>query len=65
MSAATARGEHGGFHEAAIGLGVCAGPLVGAAALQWLPSDANNGVFAVSVLLLCGLGGLVALRVRR
>jgi MFS family permease len=57
--------EHGGLHEAAIGAGVFAGPAVGAAALQWLPVHSNNGVFAVSVLLLCGLAGLIALRVRK
>jgi len=57
--------EHGGLHEAAIGAGVFAGPAVGAAALQWLPAHASNGVYAVSVLLLCGLGGLIALRLKK
>jgi len=58
------QGEHGGIHEAAIGAGVFAGPAVGAASLQFLPVHSNNGVFAVSVLLLCGLAGLAALRIR-
>jgi MFS family permease len=58
------QGEHGGLHEAAIGLGVFAGPAVGAAALQWLPQHSGSGVFAVSVLLLCGFGGLLGLRLK-
>jgi predicted MFS family arabinose efflux permease len=59
------QGEHGGLHEAAIGIGICVGPAVGAAALQWFPAHSSNGVFAVSILLLCGLGGLIALRLRK
>jgi predicted MFS family arabinose efflux permease len=59
------QGEHGGLHEAAIGIGVFAGPAVGAAALQWLPSHSGSGVFAVSVLLICGLGGLIWLRLKK
>lgn len=59
------QGEHGGLHEAAIGAGVFAGPAVGAASLQFLPVHSNNGVFAVGVLLLCGLAGLVGLRVKK
>jgi predicted MFS family arabinose efflux permease len=56
------QGEHGGLHEAAIGAGVFAGPAVGATALQLLPVHSNNGVFAVGVLLLVGLAGLLGLR---
>ena len=59
------QGEHGGLHEAAIGIGICVGPAVGAGALQWFPQHSNNGVFAVSVLLVCGLAGLVWLRVKK
>jgi len=59
------QGEHGGLHEAAIGAGVFVGPAVGAAALQFFPMHSNNGVFAVSVLLLIGLGGLIGLRVKK
>jgi len=55
------KGEHGGIHEAAIGVGVASGPAVGAASLQFLPQYANGGAIAVSVLLLCGLGGLLAI----
>ncbi len=58
MDLGETKGEHGGLHEAAIGLGNCAGPAVGAAALQFMPQHANSGAFAVSVLLLGGLGAL-------
>jgi len=61
MDAGEAKGEHGGIHEAAIGVGSCVGPAVGAASLQFLPQYANGGAIAVSVLLLCGLGGLLAI----
>jgi MFS family permease len=59
MDASDAKSEHGGIHEAAIGAGNFIGPAVGAASLQFLPQYANSGAIAVSVLLLCGLGGLV------
>ncbi len=59
------QGEHGGLHEAAIGAGIFAGPAVGAASLQFLPHQPNAGVYAVSGLLLLGLGGLAWLRARR
>jgi MFS family permease len=61
MDAGDTRGEHGGIHEAAIGLGNCVGPAVGALSLQFLPQYANSGTIAVSILLLCGLGGLVGI----
>src|SRR6202012_3540268 len=61
MDAGETRGEHGGIHEAAIGLGNCVGPAVGALSLQSLPQYANSGKIAVSILLLCGLGGLVGI----
>jgi predicted MFS family arabinose efflux permease len=59
MDVGEASAEHGGLHEAAIGAGVFAGPAVGAASLQFLPYHSNSGVFAVSGLLLLGLGGLL------
>jgi predicted MFS family arabinose efflux permease len=59
MDASDTKSEHGGIHEAAIGAGNCIGPAVGAAALEFLPQVEHSGAIAVSVLLLCGLGGLV------
>jgi MFS family permease len=62
MDAGDMKGEHGGIHEAAIGLGNFGGPAVGAVSLHFLPQYANSGSFAVSALLVCGLCGLVAIR---
>jgi predicted MFS family arabinose efflux permease len=61
MDAGDTKGEHGGIHEAAIGLGNFAGPAVGAVSLALFPGCANSGALAVSTLLLLGLGGLMAL----
>jgi predicted MFS family arabinose efflux permease len=61
MDGGDAKSEHGGIHEAAIGVGNFIGPAIGAAALEFLPQYANSGAIAVSVLLLCGLGGLIGI----
>lgn len=61
MDRSETKGEHGGVHEAAIGLGNCAGPAVGAATLQLLPQHSQSGTVAVIVLLLCGLCGLIGI----
>ena len=61
MDSSETKGEHGGIHESVIGLGNCAGPAVGAAALQFLPQYSHSGALAVTLLLLCGLGGLAAI----
>jgi predicted MFS family arabinose efflux permease len=61
MDLGDTKGEHGGIHEAVIGLGNFAGPAVGAASLCLLPQYANSGAFAVSGLLLLGLVGLLAI----
>jgi len=62
MDVGDTKGEHGGIHEAVIGLGNFAGPAVGAASLHFLSQSPNSGTVAVSALLLCGLAGLVAIR---
>jgi hypothetical protein len=62
MDTSEANGEHGGIHEAAIGLGNFAGPAMGAASLHFLPEYANSGALAVTGLLAAGLAGLVAIR---
>jgi len=61
MDASETKSEHGGIHEAAIGVGNCLGPAVGAASLQFLPQYANSGAIAVSALLLCGFGALLTI----
>ena len=43
--------EHGGIHEAAIGLGICLGPAVGAGALFLAPAQAHAGAYGVTALL--------------
>jgi hypothetical protein len=53
------QGEHGGRHEALIGLGIFGGPAVGTAALQLLPEVSHAGVAAVTVVLLAGLAALL------
>ncbi len=58
MDLSDTKGEHGGIHEAAIGLGNCAGPALGAAALQFVPQYAHSGAVAVTLVLLAGLGAL-------
>lgn len=59
MDVGETKGEHGGIHEAAIGLGNCVGPAVGAAALHLMPHAPQSGAMAVSLVLLAGLGGLM------
>ena len=61
MDAGETKGEHGGIHEAAIGVGNCVGPAVGAVSLQFLPQVVHGGAVAVSGLLLCGFGALLAI----
>jgi predicted MFS family arabinose efflux permease len=62
MDAHDSSSEHGGIHEAAIGIGNCLGPAAGAAALWLAPQNLTAGAWAVSGLLAVGLGGLVWLR---
>lgn len=64
MDAGDAKGEHGGLHEAAIGMGICGGPLIGALALTLTPNTPNIGVWAVGGLLVMGIAGLLWLRLR-
>jgi predicted MFS family arabinose efflux permease len=58
MDVGETKGEHGGIHEAAIGIGNFAGPAVGAASVQLLHGTASAAI-GVSALLLCGLIGLM------
>jgi len=64
MDVGDTKGEHGGLHEAAIGAGIFGGPAVGAASLYFLPGQPNMNAWAVTALLLVGLGWLAALRRR-
>jgi predicted MFS family arabinose efflux permease len=64
MDVGETKGEHGGFHEAAIGVGIFTGPAVGAASLRFFPETPNMNAWAVTGLLAVGLLWLVALRWR-
>jgi predicted MFS family arabinose efflux permease len=59
MDASDAKAQHGGFHEAAIGLGVFLGPAVGASSLHLFPHYPSSGAWAVCGLLMLGLSGLL------
>jgi predicted MFS family arabinose efflux permease len=59
MDVGDAKGEHGGLHEAAIGIGICAGPAVGALSLQLWPSAPRANALAVSGLLMVGFTSLL------
>lgn len=62
MDVGETKGEHGGFHEAAIGAGIFGGPAVGAASLYFFPAQPNMNAWAVTALLMLGLAWLVRLR---
>ncbi len=62
MDAHDSSSEHGGIHEAAIGVGNFLGPALGAAALWLAPQSASIGAWTVSGLLAVGFGGLFWLR---
>ena len=62
MDAHDSSSEHGGIHEAAIGIGNCLGPAAGATALWLAPQNPSVGAWTVTGLLTLGLGGLVWLR---
>jgi MFS family permease len=55
MDTGSSSGKKGGFHEAAIGLGIFLGPGTGVAALYVLPNNANVATWAMSGLMVIGL----------
>jgi MFS family permease len=65
MDVGETKGEHGGFHEAAIGSGIFLGPAIGAGALTFFPAQPNGGAWAVSGVLVLGLAGVIVLRLKR
>jgi predicted MFS family arabinose efflux permease len=64
MDAGESKGKRGGFHEAAIGLGIFIGPSAGVVALQLFPHHANAATWGMSALLAVGLALFLAIRVR-
>ncbi len=61
MDVGVTKGEHGGFHEAAIGAGIFTGPAVGAVSIRFFPGLPNMNAWAVGVLLVGGLVWLLTL----
>jgi MFS family permease len=59
MDVGETKGEHGGAHEALIGVGLCCGPAVGTIALRVVPAIPYAGTLAVSALLTAGLAVLL------
>lgn len=59
MDLSDAKAEQGGLHEAAIGIGVCAGPAVGALSLQLFPGRPHAGLIAVTGVLVAGFAALL------
>ena len=59
------QGEHGGVHEALIGVGIFLGPAVGAATSQFARAVPHAGIWAVSALLAVGLPALFVMKRRR
>jgi MFS family permease len=65
MDVGDTKGEHGGIHEAVIGVGNCVGPAVAAAALRFFPSRPGSGAWAVCLFLAPGLVVLYWLRYKK
>ena len=64
MDISSTKGEHGGIHEAVIGVGNGVGPAVAALAMTLFPGHPGSGVWAVCLLLAPGLAVLYWLRYR-
>jgi len=61
MDVGDTKGDHGGIHEAAIGVGLLGGPLVGGLAQWFRPGSTSVAAWAVSGVLLVGFGVLWSL----
>jgi MFS family permease len=59
MDVGETKGEHGGIHEALIGVGLCVGPAVGTLALRIAPTVPDAGILGVSALLIVGWAILI------
>jgi hypothetical protein len=55
MDVGETKGEHGGFHEALIGVGLCGGPAIGTLSLRIFPSNPDAGTIGVAIVLALGL----------
>lgn len=64
MDAGESKGKRGGFHEAAIGLGIFMGPATGVLALHFFPQYSNSATWGMSALLAAGLVLFIGARLR-
>jgi MFS family permease len=62
MHVGETKGEHGGFHEAAIGLGIFGGPAIGAASLFIAPGYPQSSVIGMAIVIAGGFITLLVLR---
>lgn len=65
MDVSEEKGEHGGIHEAAIGMGNATGPVTAAVAMALFPNTPGSGAMADCALLALGLCALFWLRFGR
>jgi hypothetical protein len=65
MHGGNAKTEHGGLHEAMIGLGTFLGASVGVGAKYFYPDVAEISIWSVGGLLCVGLLALIWLRFRK
>jgi MFS family permease len=62
MHVGETKGEHGGFHEAAIGLGIFGGPTIGAASAYIYPHGTQSSIFGVTLAITVGFAALLIVR---
>jgi MFS family permease len=62
MDVGETKGEHGGIHEAAIGLGSGTGPAMAALSLALCPNPRGSSALGVTAVLLLGLAALFRIR---
>jgi MFS family permease len=62
MDVGDTKGEHGGIHEAVIGLGNGMGPAIAALALTFFPGFRGSGTCAVCAFMVLGLVGISWMR---
>jgi predicted MFS family arabinose efflux permease len=64
MDVGASKSKRGGIHESVIGFGIGAGPATGYAAARLFSNRPDAGVWSIAGLLLLGLVGFMAIRLR-
>jgi predicted MFS family arabinose efflux permease len=64
MHVGETKGEHGGMHEAAIGVGIFGGPAIGAASIFLAPGQPQASAFGVALAIIGGFAALLRLQRR-